>query len=279
MLDYQQRTADVGTTFLSVDCVLGDDPAITPFYLKSLLFLCLPLMIAVAPLFVFVPYWLIMRGTMQGIGKRLKNVYATTVIVCLFLIHPLITQQGFYMLSCKSLGTDDDKYLIADLSQKCYTAKHYTWLLLVGIPMLMLFTVGIPVSAFYLLRANEAKLQSDEQTRMRLSFLYNGYEQKWYWWELVVVARKVLLVSLAVFFSDAPHVQSLLAVLLVTGALMLHVYAAPFRNPTMTKMEFFSLATTFITFFCGQFLFIESLTDGAKQFFSVSSSGQTCCLS
>jgi hypothetical protein len=86
---------------------------------------------------------------------------------------------------------------------------------------------------------------------MQLSFLYTGYGAQWsplfvlddldvicilrYWWEVCVVARKVLLVSLAVFASDAPHVQSLLAVMLCTFALMLHVFASPFRDPVMVR--------------------------------------------
>jgi hypothetical protein len=53
VLDAQQRTADVGTTFLSVDCALGDDPAIPPFYVKALLFFLLPIFIVLLATAVF----------------------------------------------------------------------------------------------------------------------------------------------------------------------------------------------------------------------------------
>ena len=45
----------------------------------------------------------------------------------------------------------------------------------------------------------------------------------------------------------------------------LHIYAAPFRDPLMDKMEFLSLSNTFLTFFCGQFLFLNSNVDPANQ--------------
>lgn len=80
-----------------------------------------------------------------------------------------------------------------------------------------------------------------------------------YYWEIVVVCRKVLMVTVAVYFSYDLHIQALMAVLVVVCAAFLHALAAPFHERLLNQVEFLSLFCSFLTFFCGQFLFVEYL--------------------
>jgi len=47
------------------------------------------------------------------------------------------------------------------------------------------------------------------------------------------------------------------------------IWAKPFENPVMNNLELFSLITSFVTFFLGQFLFVEELSSTIRIFFSV----------
>eukprot|EP00455_Lapot_gusevi_P049496 TRINITY_DN7029_c0_g2_i2.p1 TRINITY_DN7029_c0_g2~~TRINITY_DN7029_c0_g2_i2.p1 ORF type:complete len:453 (+),score=112.27 TRINITY_DN7029_c0_g2_i2:713-2071(+) len=278
------------------------DPSV--FYLKTVLYLFVPLFCLIVPLFFFLPYgaYLIFAkqvdqdrsnfrnfvraetnvltkyyGKFEGVPrwKRVwlvvRDNYITSVIVTLFFVHPSITQQTFLMLSCKKIGIKDaDFYLVPDLSRQCWTGEHYKWLWGLAFPMFLLYVVGIPLVAAFLLYRHRNNL-SDQTIKYKYYFLYTGYEDKWFFWELVVIVRKILLVLISVFFVYNLHIQTLMALLLVVVSILMHVYAQPFSDDLVDLLEFVSLLTTLMTFYCGQYLFItdSSVTTATKQAVSV----------
>ncbi len=93
----------------------------------------------------------------------------------------------------------------------------------------------------------------------KFGFLYNGYQTDRWFWEFIVVFRKVGLVMISVFLVANVQVQALAALFLCALCIMLHVLYTPFSTPMMDIMEFLSLVSSFGTFFCGQFLFAKGL--------------------
>jgi len=229
----------------------------------------------VLPLLYWIPSGLNVRRRSKRWFSITRDKYITSVVVVLFVVWPSIVQQTFLMFSCKSLGSGSGAlFLLQDLEQKCWTADHWSWLLGVGFPMLFLYVIGIPAVTLYLMYRN-AYVDIDEHGNvwrgldrtsvvLKYSFLYKGYIPSRYYWEIVVMSRKVLITVIAVFFVTNIHVQALLAVLLVVVYLMAHIYALPFDNAVTIKMETFSLAVSFITFFAGQFFFVANLSNGGK---------------
>jgi hypothetical protein len=67
----------------------------------------------------------------------------------------------------------------------------------------------------------------------RYSFLYKGYEDEWYFWFILVAARKVMLAMVGVFLANQPQTQALLTIFVVVMALCFHVMARPFKNDVM----------------------------------------------
>lgn len=73
-----------------------------------------------------------------------KDLFFSSVMVVLFMLQPSITSQAFALFNCTSLGDEQQAtYLLADLSIQCYDSEHLTYVLCVGIPLL-LETVCIP---------------------------------------------------------------------------------------------------------------------------------------
>jgi len=272
MLDNQQRAANVGSSLLSVDCFLAADNKTSPFYIKSLVFMFLPVMVCLIPALVFGGVYLLRKSVPlrnPPSVQMLRDYYFTTVIVILFMLHPSLTQQTFMMLNCKTIGADSsDQYLVADMREQCFGSTHLKWVFGVCLPMLFAYVIGIPAAGLKVLYNNRTELTS-ERVKKKYSFLFKGYEQRWYFWEMVVVFRKVALVIIAVFFAFNTQLQAIMAVLLVSAALMAHVFARPYENSTMDWMEFFSLINSFATFWAGQLLFVDGLDNGSKVFISV----------
>jgi len=154
---------------------------------------------------------------------------------------------------------------------QCGDSRHLLWILGTSLPMILFYVIGIPLVGYILLRRNRQKLWDDARFQTRFCFLYKGYTKRCYFWEMVIVARKVCIVIIAVSLNnpDDRHVQSLLAILVIVLAMMANSVAQPFDNKTLTRLESASLACSFATFYLGQFLFSETLSGNARNFISI----------
>jgi hypothetical protein len=102
----------------------------------------------------------------------------------------------------------------------------------------------------------------------RLQFLYSGYRPEYYWWEAVVVLRKVSLIALSVFFLGELQIQCIIASALVCLAWIAHSMTYPFKDGSLNKWEFMSLFVSFSVFIGGQ-LFFASMGQAMNQLVSV----------
>ena len=57
---------------------------------------------------------------------------------------------------------------------------------------------GIPIFAFLLLYIDKKKLDKLE-VRQKLGFLFRGYTLKYYYWEIVIMFRKIALILIQSF--------------------------------------------------------------------------------
>jgi len=105
-----------------------------------------------------------------------------------------------------------------------------------------------------------------ERLGNRFGILFQGYEQEWFWWELLPIGRKFLVVIISVWFYGQES-QVLLCTFLSIGSLVLHLTARPFEDERLDWLEFLSLAITFATFCLAQALQIGSIAskDGAAE--------------
>ena len=61
--------------------------------------------------------------------------------------------------------------------------------------------LGIPLFAFILLQREKDNLKKQE-TREKYGFLYNGYKKDFFYWEVVIMYRKIMVVFIAVFLIN-----------------------------------------------------------------------------
>merc|ERR1712224_1050343 len=78
--------------------------------------------------------------------------YITAVTMCFFLVYPSIVEQTFGLMFCKELGVcANDRFLREDLSVRCWTANHWSWVMGVAMPMSIVYIIGGPVFVFWCL--------------------------------------------------------------------------------------------------------------------------------
>ena len=139
--------------------------------------------------------------------------------------------------------------------------------LTVSVPGLLAWAAGIPIYALVKLFHNVGHLekikkftegkgtQHDELRRsfkVRLGFLTAGYADKYFYWEIVLLMRKTLLVLMIVFMSSVSSgVQSLSVISILTVFFIIQVRLQPYYDPSLNRMETLSLFVIILTIYFG----------------------------
>ena len=92
-----------------------------------------------------------------------------------------------------------------DDQEQCYEYRHLLFCFVVAIPTLILFLLILPAIPLVLLMKvkNKQELQTNRKLIFRYGLLFSGYStEKWYW-EIVVLSRKVLIIIIVTFLNSS----------------------------------------------------------------------------
>jgi len=112
--------------------------------------------------------------------------------------------------------------------------RHVWFAVGVGLPMLTFYAVVVPF--LIVLRLRRARDQGDKKLEspsltFRFGLFFSGYRSDRYWWELVVLLRKIAIIIVSTFVAhDLNQLQLVLATLIVS--LHLHHLQMPFGRGT-----------------------------------------------
>ena len=146
------------------------------------------------------------------------------------------------------------RYWALDTSIRCYGSQHLTFVRFVSVP-LALFAVAFPLFiAIVLLFARRNGKLSALWMQDTLGFLYNGFEEKYVYWDSVILLRKAALTAIAVFaYNLGGNLQSVLAATLLLFCLFLQAIICPFKRQLgyLNRLESISLLVSCLTFLFG----------------------------
>jgi hypothetical protein len=150
--------------------------------------------------------------------------------VFLFLITSLFTfivSIAFSPFRC-SLQVDGSYTLIPKPSEDCFSTEWFShlWLTLIALS----FILFVPVVLFFKLRSFKGRFQSNIFV-WRYGILTHVYKEKYYYWEILSMLRKSVIVVIVDLFSDFP--VSLRYFVLVTFLLVwmsLESWIQPFKH-------------------------------------------------
>ena len=99
------------------------------------------------------------------------------------------------------------------------------------------------------------------ETKEKFGFLYNGYKKEYYFWEIVIMYRKIMVITIAVLlFAQGAIAQALMAIALLIVFLALNLKMRPFTLNQLNDLETFSIITQIITLYCGLFFISDVST-------------------
>mmetsp|Transcript_29150 Transcript_29150/g.36587 ORF Transcript_29150/g.36587 Transcript_29150/m.36587 type:complete len:734 (+) Transcript_29150:3-2204(+) len=191
---------------------------------------------------------------LQAYKNIMNGNTVLSVVVLLFMLYTNVSTYVFYVFTCTPLDNTRE-FLEQDLETQCYTTHHFVWMMLLGLPGMIVYIFGIPAMGYYVLHRNRFDLDEDH-VKLKYGFLYDGYEREYFYWEMWVMMRKIFIVFCTVFISRVgPMVEALAGAILVIFATILHMVCNPYEDDSLDRLEQFSLYATLATIMTGLFFY------------------------
>eukprot|EP00191_Tetraselmis_sp_GSL018_P017914 CAMPEP_0177586998 /NCGR_PEP_ID=MMETSP0419_2-20121207/5393_1 /TAXON_ID=582737 /ORGANISM="Tetraselmis sp., Strain GSL018" /LENGTH=1998 /DNA_ID=CAMNT_0019076971 /DNA_START=225 /DNA_END=6221 /DNA_ORIENTATION=- len=172
------------------------------------------------------------------------------------VVYHTMTLTSLQVFFCRGLP-DGSKFVSAGPSVLCWEGAHFAYVVL-GLIGLIVYTFGIPTAFFLVLRYGRVyNLFHQERFKRQWGWLYLRYEREWYFWEIVIMARRGLLVVVLVSCQSVPSLQLVMGIVLVTTLITSHFYARPFISVSLDYLDTFSLVSL-MGLLCTGSLFYDS---------------------
>ena len=194
---------------------------------------------------VVVSYSIILKR--YGQMKILESRFVTAYIFIIFMIFPSITQKMVDQFNCQYY--DNEYRSRKDLQVFCYVGYHLYFSLAVALPGIFIYSIGIPAGVLYLMRLDKDKLETIN-VKQKFGFLINGYKRKFFYWEIILMYRKVLMIFISVFMNSIGLiVQALIMLIVLVVYIQINNLKRPFADRALNEIENFSLVTATVTIY------------------------------
>jgi hypothetical protein len=177
-------------------------------------------------------------------GRRL--IHALPFVLWLtFLTFSAVSSPAFQAFSCEAFS-DGSSFLMVDYSVRCNSTEHLNVLKL-AITIIVLYPVGVPLLYLLLLFSSRRTALS-----AHLGFLTDNYHQRFFFWELVETARRLLLGAFFAlpFMGPGTFVQLITALAAAMGFLILQLLVRPFRMQSDNLFAFFASTALVVSLLC-----------------------------
>lgn len=118
----------------------------------------------------------------------------------------------FQNFRCKDI--EGQSRLYKDLEILCWESTHSTFSFALALPSIFIWGIGIPLFGLLQIIKNR-NLLDKISIRKKYGFLYRGYRKKFYFWDILIMYRKVIIIGIAVFIINYGVIVQTLIVLVV----------------------------------------------------------------
>ena len=197
--------------------------------------------------------------------KYMRSNFTVSVMVFLFLIIPTLNQTTFKLLTCRHVG--NGWRVAGDLNEICAGPTHIGYTIGLAIPSPASSRVPAVALTLRRMKLNQKLFATREESYSAnvYKFLYGGYNEKAYYWESVIMLRKIVLnVVLVILASAEPLAQGLVVLLVLIGFAAVHIGNMPYSDRLLNHIEMGSLVLSCGMLYAGLFLFVDGLLIGLR---------------
>jgi len=171
----------------------------------------------------------------QTTRESLRTRFFELNFLVVYTLYTSVSTSIFRLFDCQEV--QGAWYLSADFTVKCFEAEWRAYVA-IGVLGIVVYTIGIPLVLFVLLRRNRAHLYADgcpedELSRhaivqKKLGAVYKDYEPHSYYFDLVDLLRRLLLTGGLIVLGDASNVQIFLGGMVCACWLCLVIWRRPY---------------------------------------------------
>ena len=155
-----------------------------------------------------------------------RDSYAPAAVLYMHMYYITGVSKCIEMLSCD--GAPGEQYLVASPALRCWEGEH-AYLVGLNIVAICIYFVLTPFMYVHVLFHLVPKYgRHHPRVFSNFGFIYNRFEARVYWWEMVEMIRKVGLV-LVLIFAPSAEAQSMGGLLCVSVVLLGHFYYRKWR--------------------------------------------------
>ena len=262
LLSFQKQLMSTTDSIFSIDCYvasrLNEDPT-QRYYYKLLSTLFLPIIIFSISFLI----WLGVCFTRETYSYLKRELFLTMIIV-FFLMHPNISIVCLSHFECQDIDKIGS-FLKVDYEIECGTREYIQKYFLLVIPSIVVWVAGLPVLILIIMIKRRNTLYQDHN-RVIFGFLFNGFKNYRFYWEFLIIYRKIAIILAIVFLSSVNStVQALSIFLLMNFSIFIHHKLQPYISEELNNMEFHSLAISAITIYCG-LLYLSDTANSLLEF-------------
>lgn len=259
----QKSAASITDQIFSYDCLLddGSENAYVNVYFKKLMIIGFIPFICSG---VTVVFWL-MHYLYWGKKQVLQKELVASLIILFFLLHSSLVKANFAMFSCSEITTGE-LWLTDNLDIRCYGETHSYYALTVALPALLLWGVSVPSLLLLHLYRKRHSL-SNLPMKLKFGFLYTGFRSSKYYWEFVIMYRKIVIISSVVFIGNfSVKIQALTIMLVIAVFVWLQHIIQPYNSVNLNQMEMRAILVAAVTVYCGLYYLTDDLDPLTKIF-------------
>jgi len=207
--------------------------------------------------------------------------FTCAAVVTVWLFQPDVAQAIFASVSC--IERDGKYWLFNDLDIRCWEGEHRNFVYYVSLPAFIIWIIAPPVIFFCILKGNikdpkEPWLKSWSQPNENISqikekstmmkrdrfkvesyqlkygFLFGGFKEEVFYWELVVMTRKICVIFATEFLTSvSSEVQVLVSILIIIASIMSIIKIKPFLNNETNFSNIYSQQVQMLMMYIGLF--------------------------
>lgn len=179
----------------------------------------------------------------------------------LFIMYPAVSAVIFQLYKCKEV--EGTYYLEADFTIQCFESEWNSYAY-IGVFFILLYPIGIPLATFLILYSNRDRL-TETATFYKYGFLYGGYKENRWWFEIVELMRKLVLTSIIIFVSQGTASQIFIGILVTIMFMMVAQEIRPFQERNDYVLQVYSQFVLLLCLVMAMMLMYDNAASGSDK--------------
>jgi hypothetical protein len=236
-----------------------------PFLEKMAVHAAIPIMLLVTLSLARIPAYILHKKH----RTKQRALFIKLSFSLALILYPGLCTRLFSSLKTINIVGVQDSVLAVDYSIIAFQEEHMPYVLLT-IGCMVVYVLGIPVSVCIALRKNKKYLYSagtteehrkkHEEVVAEFGTLYLQYEPKYWYWEVTVIFKKMLLTGFMTIVAAGSSAQMVIALLIVLINLLLVLKLGPFVDETDDWLAFLTSMQMLLTLLGGLLIMTDDPT-------------------